>query len=64
MQYKKLESSVLKPSDIPNSIQNSDLEQVDNPYIVKKGKWSLIEDIQLMISLKVFGAKNWAMIAK
>lgn len=31
---------------------------------IKKGKWSLLEDLQLVISMKVIGDKNWAMVSK
>ena len=31
---------------------------------IKKGKWSLREDLQLVISMKVIGDKNWSMISK
>ncbi|CAI2365349.1 unnamed protein product [Moneuplotes crassus] len=31
---------------------------------IKKGKWSVEEDIRLSVSLKVYGEKNWALIAK
>ena len=37
-------------------------KQTDNN--IKKGKWTLSEDLQLIISYKVYGDKNWALISK